>query len=419
MLDPAYPPALDLTVRASKDRLWDSLMEHAKIGARPDGGINREALTEADKIGRDVFAGWCRDLGMDVSVDALGTMFATYDGLEPGLDAVAIGSHLDTQPTGGKFDGVLGVLAGLEVVRVLHEAGLRTPRPLTIVNWTAEEGSRFVPSMAASGVYAGVFSMDEAATWKDNAGIGFIEALKTIGYDGPEPVGERRFAAFLEAHIEQGPVLESSGDVIGVVTGAQAMSFNSVTVVGRESHAGTTPMDMRLDPVAAFTRICAALYEAVDNVPDGRFTVGLIETDPQSHSTIPREVTFALDLRHPKAEVLRGLINHFETLAQAERARGFQVVRDAFGSSPELAFDAGCVGALREAVEALGYTHRDIMSGAGHDAVYVHNVCPTAMVFIPCAGGISHNPAESINPEHAEAAANVLLHAAFRLANAH
>lgn len=408
---------LDLSLRVSRDRLWDSLMEHAKIGARADGGIDREALTAEDKVGRDLFADWCRALDMQVAIDTLGTMFATYPGDEPGLDAVAIGSHLDTQPTGGKFDGVLGVLAGLEAIRTLHDAGIRTRRPLTIVNWTSEEGSRFVPSMAASGVYAGIFSMDDAGRWQDDNGIGFLEALRTIGYEGDEPVGQRRFAAFLEAHIEQGPVLEASGDVIGIVTGAQAMSFNTVTITGRESHAGTTPMDMRLDPVAAFTRISSALYEAVDEVPDARFTIGLIRTHPQSHSTIPNTIEFTLDLRHPTAEVLAGLIDIYEALAEAERNRGFTVTRNEFGASPELAFDTACVDAIRTAAHTFGYPAREIISGAGHDAVYVHHVCPTAMVFIPCAGGISHNPAESITPDHAEAAANVLLHAALRLAN--
>lgn len=415
MADPLAAVSKDM--RVSQERLWDSLMEHAKIGARSDGGINREALTHEDKVGRDLFASWCRDLGMDIAIDSLGTVFATYAGHEPQLKAVAIGSHLDTQPFGGKYDGVLGVLAGLEVVRTLHDAGIRARRSITIVNWTSEEGSRFVPSMAASGVYAGVFLTQDAATWKDAQGIGFLEALRAIGYDGTETVGERKFSAFLEAHIEQGPVLEAGGATIGVVTGAQAMSFNTVAITGRESHAGTTPMDMRLDPVAAFTRISAALYDKVGQFSDARFTIGLIRTTPQSHSTIPRSLEFTLDLRHPKAEILAELIATYETLANDERTRGFDVARTEFGASPELQFDPTCVEAVRAASQACGYTSQELISGAGHDAVYIARVCPTAMLFIPCKDGISHNPAESISPNHAAAAANVLLQAAMRLAN--
>ena len=405
-------------LRVDKARLWDSLMTHAQIGARDDGGINREALTPEDGKGRDLFADWCRDLGMEVAVDALGNMFATYAGTDNDLLPVALGSHLDTQPCGGKFDGVLGVLAGLEVVRTLHDAGLRTRRPITVINWTSEEGSRFVPSMAASGVYAGIFSMDEARTWTDREGIGFIEALRDIGYEGAEPVGDRKFAAFLELHIEQGPVLERKGAMVGVVTGAQAMSYNTVTIRGRESHAGTTPMDMRLDPVGAFTRIAAACYAKANATKDARFTVGLIDTTPESHSTIPNTVEFTLDLRHPKADVLADLIATYEAAAEVERALGFDIERDEFGASPELVFNETCVNAVRDAVKTCGYSAMELVSGAGHDAVYVTHVCPTAMIFSPCKDGISHNPAESITPEEAEAGANVLLQAALTLADA-
>ncbi|MDJ1007849.1 MAG: Zn-dependent hydrolase [Paracoccaceae bacterium] len=405
-------------LRIDKDRLWASLMEHAQIGARSDGGINREALTPEDRQGRDLFASWCRELDMDVAVDALGNMFATYGGTDSDLLPVAIGSHLDTQPFGGKFDGVLGVLAGLEIIRTLHDAGKRTAHPICIVNWTSEEGSRFVPSMAASGVYSDVFSMAEARTWKDREGIGFIEALKAIDYEGAEPVGQRKFAAFLELHIEQGPVLERAGKQVGIVTGAQAMSFNNVTIRGRESHAGTTPMDMRLDPVAAFTRIAAACYEKAYAVAAGRFTVGLIETIPASHSTIPHQVNFTLDLRHPSESVLGEMKDVYEAAADRERASGYEISREEFGASPELAFDANCIAAIRDGVETCGYDAMNLVSGAGHDAVYVARVCPTAMIFTPCKDGISHNPAESITPEEAEAGTNVLLQATLSLANA-
>lgn len=409
---------MEQTLKINKERLWSSLMEHARIGGRTDGGINREALTAEDGEGRDLFALWCRELGMDVGVDALGNMYATYAGTENDLKPIAMGSHLDTQPCGGKFDGVLGVLSGLEIIRTLHEKGMRTKRPLTIVNWTNEEGSRFVPSMAASGVYSGIFTMEDAVRWQDRDGVGFIKALRDIGYEGEEAVGQREFEAFLELHIEQGPVLEHNETMIGIVTGAQAMSYNTVVIKGREAHAGTTPMDMRLDPVAAFNRIAAACYARANEIEDARFTVGLIETTPESHSTIPHQVTFTLDLRHPRAGGLAALISVFEQAAAMERALGFIVEREEFGASPELSFDKACLAAIREAVEMCGYSSMDLISGAGHDAVYTTHVCPTAMVFTPCRGGISHNPAESITAEEAEAGTNVLMLAALKLANA-
>lgn len=402
-------------LRVNGPRLWDALMTHARIGATPEGGINREALTEADRQGRDLFAHWCGAEGMEITIDELGNMFATLQGSEAELLPLAFGSHLDTQPTGGKFDGVLGVLSGLEVIRTLRAAGVKTRHPLTIVNWTAEEGSRFVPSMAASGVYAGIFPRSDVGTWADRSGIRFIDALSAVGYAGPEPVGERRFAAFLELHIEQGPALEAGGRQIGFVTGAQAMSFNTVTISGREGHAGTTPMEARLDPVAAFVRIASACDAKARAITDARFTVGLIETQPGSHSVIPRELSFTLDLRHPKAERLAELIATYEAAAETERQRGYRIVRDEFGASPELAFDAGCIAAVQRAAKTCGYSWQNMISGAGHDAVYVARVCPTAMIFIPCAGGISHNPAESITPTEAEAGANVLLQSVLNL----
>jgi N-carbamoyl-L-amino-acid hydrolase len=401
--------------RVDGARLWQRLMRHAEVGARPDGGLNREALTEADRAGRDLFAQWCRELDLELAVDKLGTMFATYAGREDG-DAIGLGSHLDTQPYGGRFDGTLGVLAALECVETLQERAIRPRRPITIVNWTAEEGSRFLASMAASGVYSGVFPPDAPDAWVDAKGIRFRDALRAIGYEGDEAVGARRFAAFLELHIEQGPVLEAESAVVGIVTGAQAMSFNTVVIEGREAHAGTTPMERRRDPVAALTRILATCEAVVRSTPDARFTVGSIETEPKSHSSIPREVRFTLDLRHPDDAVLARLVAAFEQAASAERDRGFHVWREEFGASPALAFDPRCIDAVREAAITVGAPSREIVSGAGHDACYVARVCPTGMIFSPCKDGISHNPAESITPHEAETTANVLLLAALRMA---
>jgi len=402
-------------IKVNGERLWRRLMDHAKVGARDDGGINREALTQADRIGRDLFAQWCRELDLEVSVDQLGNMFATYAGREE-VEAIGLGSHLDTQPYGGKFDGILGVLAGLECVQTLYENGIRPRRPITVINWTAEEGSRFVPSMAASSVYAGIFPADAPDSWIDANGIRFRDALREIGYEGPEIVGERRFAAYLELHIEQGPILEMNGATVGIVTGVQGMSFSNVIIGGREAHAGTTPTEVRLDPVTAMTRIFVACDELVRQTPDARFTVGLIETEPKSHSSIPREVRFTLDMRHPDQAVLDRLLDRFESAAAAERERGFRVERDEFNMSRALRFDAKCVDAVRTAAARVGAASLDIVSGAGHDACAVALVCPTGMIFSPCKDGISHNPIESITPHEAETTANVLLLAALELA---
>ncbi|MEL6515753.1 MAG: Zn-dependent hydrolase [Pseudomonadota bacterium] len=398
-------------------RLWDRLMRHAQIGAREDGGINREALTPEDGAGRRLFADWCTGLGLEVAVDRLGNMFATLPGQNPDALAVGIGSHLDTQPFGGKFDGILGVLAALEAVETIRDAGIVPKRSLTIVNWTAEEGSRFVPSMAASGAYAGIFTEEEILAATDDAGISFGDALDGIGFRGDEPLGQRRFAEFLELHIEQGPVLEAQDVPVGILTGAQAMSFNRVTIGGVEAHAGTTPMEMRRDPVAAMTRILAACFSAAEAEADGRCTVGAIDTVPRSHSSIPRQVDHFLDLRHPEQAGLERLLGVFEKAAEAERAKGFTISRDEFGSSPAMDFDARCTDAIRTATDRCGIPARELISGAGHDALYIARTCPTGMIFCRCKDGISHNPAESITPEDAEDAANVLLHAALDLAN--
>jgi N-carbamoyl-L-amino-acid hydrolase len=402
-------------LRIDGARLWDSLMVHARIGGTPDGGINREALTADDAKGRDLFARWCRDEGMELGIDELGTMFATLPGTEPDAGALATGSHLDTQQTGGKFDGVLGVLAGLEVVRTLRQSETRLRHSLTVVNWTAEEGCRFPLSMAASGVYSDIFTQAEVEQCTDRAGVRFIDALGAIGYAGEEKVGARRFKAMLELHIEQGPVLEQRNAEIGVVTGAQAMSFNTVTIFGREAHAGPTPMEARLDPVSAFVRIAAACESKARAIPEARFTVGLIETLPGSHSVIPRELKFLLDLRNPKAGRLKELLATFEAAAEAERTLGYRIVRKEDGALPELAFDKTCIQAIQSAVNTCGYSSHEMVSGAGHDAVYVARRCPTAMIFTPCRGGLRHNPGESITPAQAEAGANVLLHALLNL----
>lgn len=402
-------------LRINGDRLWSSLMTHARIGALDNGGICREALTTADRDGRDLFGVWCRAAGLDVAYDQLGNMFATRAGTDARRPPIACGSHLDTQPCGGKFDGILGVLAGLEIARTLQDAGIQIAHPLTVINWTAEEGSRFSPSMAGSGVYAGIFPRSAAERWTDRDGTGFIEALRAIGYEGSEPVGLRTFRAYLELHIEQGPLLEARNTSIGIVTGSQDMRCYAITIVGAEAHAGTTPMDVRLDPVSAFTRIFSACETYARSISDARCTVGAINVEPGSHSVIPRELSFLIDLRHPNNNQLLKMLSVLRSALEAERARGHAITCNETWSSPAIAFDADCVSAVRQAADVCGYSAGDIVSGAGHDAVYVARVCPTAMIFTPCKDGISHNAAESITPEDAERGANVLLQAILHL----
>lgn len=390
-------------------------MEHATIGAIAGNGVNRETLTKADKSARDLFAHWCREAGLVLGVDQIGNMFCTRAGADASLDAIAIGSHLDTQPTGGRFDGILGVLAGLEICRALDDAGIVTRRPITLVNWTNEEGSRFTPSMLGSGAYAGRFTPDFAFDREDKDGVTVRQALAQIGYAGSEAIAERKFHAHLELHIEQGPVLEAAGCDIGVVTGSQAMSWNEIVIHGRPAHAGTTPMYARLDPFDAALRLLSAMFAAGHERKDARVTVGGIQTRPHSHSTIPKTVTFFLDLRHPDQAELDRLIGLFEEQASLLTGAGFTVVRDEFGASGAQAFDERLVDAVRRAAGASGYTWQNIVSGAGHDAIYVNAVCPSAMIFVPCKNGISHNPAESITSEQATAGTQVLLDAVLEL----
>ncbi|WP_250523485.1 MULTISPECIES: Zn-dependent hydrolase [unclassified Caballeronia] len=396
-------------------RLWETLETHGQIGGTAAGGVCRETLTEKDKEGRDVFIRWCEDAGLAVAIDRLGNIYARRAGIDDSLDPVAIGSHLDTQPTGGKYDGILGVLGGLEVVRALNDAQITTHRPIMLVNWTNEEGSRFVPSMLGSGVYSGVFTQEAMLNQRDDQGVSVDEALQAIGYAGPEEVGARRFHKFLELHIEQGPVLEQKQVEIGVVTGSQAMNWSEVTIVGRPAHAGTTPMPNRLDPMGATVRLLNRLYDTANSIQAACATIGSITTTPASHSTIPKVVKFLLDLRHPSEERLKEIVAAFEQWAGEERDKGFKITRSEFGVAAEQRFADDCVAAIRESAIEGGYSHTDIISGAGHDAIYLNAVCPTGMIFVPCKNGVSHNPAESITPEQAFAGVDVLLRTVVKL----
>ncbi len=400
-------------LRIDPTRLWDSLMELARIGATEKGGVNRQALTDLDREGRDLFVRWCEAAGCTVSVDRVGNIFARRAGRDDDLAPVMMGSHLDTQPTGGKFDGAYGVLAGLEVIRALADAEYVTRRPIEVAAWTNEEGCRFSPAMAGSGVFAGALDEAELAATPDRDGLTFADELARIGYAGPEPVGGRDIAAFFEVHIEQGPILEAEERTIGIVSGAQAQHWYDVTVTGRESHAGTTPMERRHDALVGAARIVSAVNAVGEgNRPHGRATVGELHVSPGSRNTIPGRVFLTVDLRHPDAEVLAAM-----TAAVAEAARatasdlGLEIEIEDAMRLPAVAFDPACVAAVAAGAEALGLAHMEIVSGAGHDACNIAKVAPAGMIFVPCADGISHNEIESATPADCAAGCAVLLDA--------
>ncbi len=396
------------------ERLWDSLMETARFGANEKGGIRRLTLSDEDRQVRDWFKRECEALGCTVHVDALGSMYARRAGRDDTLLPIAMGSHLDTQPTGGKFDGVLGVLAGLEVLRTLHASGYQTQAPLELVNWTNEEGARFAPAMLASGVYAGVFAPDYAYGQQDRAGVTFGEALDAIGYRGAEAAGSRKFQAMFELHIEQGPILEAEGKTIGVVTGVQGMRWYEVTVTGQSAHTGATPMHLRKNALVGAARIVEAVHRiALEHAPDAVGTVGLMEVRPGSRNVVPGEVFFSVDFRHKDdAAVIDAMEAKFrKALADLLPPLGLTYEETCTWDSPAVTFDAGLIDCVREGARISGYETRDVVSGAGHDAAYVARVAPTTMIFVPCAGGISHNEAESTSKEECGAGAQVLLEA--------
>lgn len=406
-------------IRIDGQRLWDSIMEMAKIGATAKGGSNRQTLTDEDREGRDLFVRWCREAGLEVTVDRMGSIFARRPGRNPSLPPIMAGSHLDTQPTGGRFDGVFGVLAALEVVRSLNDHGVETEAPIEIVNWTNEEGARFPPPMIASGVFAGVFSLEEAHAIRDAAGKTMGEELERIGYLGNVPVGGRPVGAYFEAHIEQGPILEREGRRVGVVTDAQGARWYEVTVSGEAGHAGATPMDMRKDALVAAAQVVQAIQRiGRRRDPHGRGTVGVMRVMPGSPNVVPDEVFFTVDIRHPEAEIMTEMDAELRAAAdEASRNHGTAITVREVWYSPPVSFDRKCVAAVREAAEALGHTHMNIVSGAGHDAVYMARVAPSAMIFAPCEKGISHNEAENCKPDDLAAACDVLFHAVLERAD--
>jgi beta-ureidopropionase / N-carbamoyl-L-amino-acid hydrolase len=403
-----------ITINAQR-LLW-RMDAMACVGALSGGGVKRLALSDEDKAGRELFIRWCRELGLEVSVDQMGSVFARKPGLQPDLPAILSGSHLDTQPSGGRFDGVLGVLAALEGVQTIIENDISHNAPIEIVSWTNEEGARFAPAMVASGVFAGAFSLDYGLSRCDNLGIGLGDELQRIGCAGERPAVHSPhypFKAYLELHIEQGPILHRSGDMIGIVTGVQGIRWYDVVITGIETHAGPTPMEFRKDPVPVLGRIITGLYELVAGFgPDARLTIGKLSADPGSRNTVPGTVRFSIDIRHPDNAVLQTMYEAVMSFCSRYSAECTEVWH-----SPPVYFDETCIAAVEAATKRNGLSSRRMVSGAGHDAVYVSRVVPTAMIFVPSRDGISHNEAEFTAPEQVIAGANVLLSAILLLAD--
>ena len=411
-------PAPGENLRIDSARLWDSLMEMAKIGPGIAGGNNRQTLTDDDARGRALFQTWCEAAGMTMGVDRIGNMFATRAGEDPDAAPVYMGSHLDTQPTGGKYDGVLGVLGALEAVRTMNDLGIRTKHPIVVVNWTNEEGTRFAPAMLASGVFAGKHDLQWAYDRVDHDGKSFGDELKRIGWVGEEAVGARKIHALYELHIEQGPILEAEGKDIGVVTHGQGLRWIECTVTGKESHTGSTPMPMRRNAGRGLALITELVHEiAMKNQPNAVGAIGHIDVYPNSRNIIPGKVVFTIDFRSHLLEVLEGMVAEFEAKAPG-LCDGIGVGLDwkIVGQFNPPAFDEDCVAAVRNAARKLGYSHMNIVSGAGHDACWINDVAPTAMIMCPCVDGLSHNEAEEISPEWAAAGTDVLLHAVLETA---
>ena len=400
-----------LTINA--ERLWESLMTMAQIGATPKGGVCRLALTDEDREARDLFVQWGKDAGCAVEIDQIGNIFLRRAGSEPDLPPVMTGSHLDSQPTGGKFDGVYGVLAGLEVIRTLNDHQYVTRHPIDVVAWTNEEGSRFAPAMVASGVFAGEFTLDYGLSRTTLDGVTLGQELDRIGYAGERPCGGQPVHRYIEAHIEQGPLLEAEACVIGVVQGIQGQRWFDCSIQGMESHAGTTPLPHRRDALLGACQVVQAVRDAAAaQAPLGRGTVGQFIVQPNSRNVIPGRVDFSIDLRHPEDEPLLTMVEAVrETMnrvcAEMELSGDMQEI----WHQPPTPFDSGCIDAVNRAASALGLASMPIVSGAGHDAKYLAQVCPAGMIFIPCKDGISHNEIEDASKEDVAAGCNVLLQA--------
>ena len=411
-------PALNSNLRINGDRLWDSLMEMAKIGPGIAGGNNRQTLTDEDAEGRSLFQNWCEAAGCTMGLDQMGNMFATRPGSDPEALPVYVGSHLDTQPTGGKYDGILGVLGGLEIINTLNDLNIKTKHPIVVTNWTNEEGTRYAPPMLASGVFGGVHTQEWAYDRVDADGKRFGDELVRIGWRGDEKVGERKMHAFFELHIEQGPILEAEKKDIGVVTHGQGLSWTEITIIGKDSHTGSTPMHMRKNAGLAMARILENVDEiALSHAPHAVGAAGHIDVYPNSRNVIPGKVIFTVDLRSPELAVIDDMEQRLRSGAKKIcDDMGLEVSFEKVGGFDPVTFDEKCVSSIRNAAERMGYSHMNIISGAGHDACWINGVAPSAMVMCPCVDGLSHNEAEDISKEWAVAGADVLMHAVIETA---
>ena len=400
-------------LRINGPRLWDSLMELAQIGATPKGGVCRLTLTDLDKQGRDLVSRWAREAGMTVTIDKIGNGFLRRPGRDNSLPPVMTGSHIDTQPTGGKFDGNYGVLAGLEVVRTLNDAGVTTEAPIEVAWWTNEEGSRFVPVMMGSGVFAQAFTLAHAYAAKDSDGKSVRDELERIGYIGEQEPGDHPMGCYFETHIEQGPVLEDHDRTIGVVTGVLGIRWYDCVVSGMEAHAGPTPMALRKDALQVAARLMQEVVACAHrHPPHGRGTVGMVKVHPNSRNVIPGQVTFSIDLRNASDALCEAMDADIRAVAARFSAdSGLPITITPVSNYPAQPFHPEMIGAVARAADKLGYSNMPVVSGAGHDAVYMARLAPAGMIFIPCKDGISHNEIESATPEHITAGCNVLLHA--------
>ena len=409
-------PAANLKINSS--RLWDSIMEMAKIGPGIAGGNNRQTLTDDDAKGRELFKSWCEKENLVMGTDKMGTMFARREGTDPNALPVYVGSHLDTQPTGGKYDGVLGVLGGLEIIRTLNELDIRTKHPIVVVNFTNEEGTRFAPPMMASGVFAGIHELEWAYNKTDADGKKFGDEIKRIGWIGEEDVGARKMHAFFELHIEQGPILEAEGKDIGVVTHGQGLNWIQVTITGRESHTGSTPMPMRKNAGLGMAKITELVQEiAMSHQPAAVGGIGQCDVYPNSRNIIPGKVVFTIDFRSPSFDVQDDMeTSLYAGAKKIAKDLDLEIEFEKVGHFDPVTFDERCVNTVRKAAERLGYSHQNIISGAGHDACWINRVAPTAMIMCPCVDGLSHNEAEEITESWASAGTDVLLHAVLETA---
>ena len=405
-------------ISVNSDRLWSRMMEMAQHGALPGGGCNRQALTDEDRAGRELFMSWCKDIGCSIRIDQIGNIFARLAGEDDSLAPVITGSHLDTQPSGGKYDGIYGVLAGLEVLQTLVENGVQTNRPLEVVVWTNEEGCRFDTAMMGSAVWSGSMPLEKAYALADREGHTVKSELQRTGQLGSTPALAGQVHAALELHIEQGPVLEAEEKHIGVVNGVQHMSRHRVIIYGQEAHAGPTPMSLRKDPVMALAKILPPLYDLADQYdPEGRVTFGYLDASPGSSNTVPGKLEITVDIRHPNESSYRAMLDGYRlAVEQACNSFSLEFELECFWEAPGIEFNPDCIAAIRAATQSRGYRYRDMISGAGHDACNISAVVPTSMIFIPCKGGLSHNEAESAEPEHVTMGANVLLDAMLFLA---